>query len=618
VTARSRWRALGFAGVVLAALATLGAARWASARYERGLAQRAAATTAAYLSLVTPAAKSGAGYELPRLLIESYAVGELAELTSRVEVYHRTAPLVHATAPALPHAVFERLRRQAAPQWHAGAVLAPLFDRDGWDVVGAIAVWPRAGAGPSIGTLLALLVALAAGAMAVGAVGSGPVLQGERGKWRGWSGRSPAWYGAAAVLLGIAAYRDVRAVATDSTDRWLVDTRLLMQEAMARVPDARSSVAILAPITREAEVGLGDSAGPEAWRRQVGGMRRAAVAVRLAPGRWAELRVVPAEAGAGGWLVVTLGLALLGPCVAAFAAWGSRMAGQPQRRRETLTAWGFLAPSALHLAVFSFAPILFAFYLALHRWSLVEPVRPFVGVVNFTRMLHDPLVWIALRNTVLYVLYVPVSAGVALAVALALRRSTRGTRAVRAMFFLPSVSSVVAIALVWQWMYHADFGLVNYLLSFVHVPPVDWLGNPKTALLAVMVASVWVQLGYQMTVFLTGLNGIPEIYLDAARVDGANAWQRFRRITLPLLRPVTLFVLVTGIIGSFQVFTYVYVLTDGGPLHTTDVIVYRIYQAAWGFLRFGYASALAVLLFVVLSGLTRVQFKLLGRQVEYG
>ena len=294
------------------------------------------------------------------------------------------------------------------------------------------------------------------------------------------------------------------------------------------------------------------------------------------------------------------------------------MAAQPQRRRETLTAWGFLAPSALHLAVFSFAPILFAFYLAMHRWSLVDPVRPFVGIVNFTRMLHDPLVWISLRNTILYVLYVPVSAGVALCVALALRRSTRRTRAVRAMFFLPYVSSVVAIALVWQWMYHADFGLVNYLLSFVHVPPVDWLGNPKTALLAVMVASVWVQLGYQMTVFLAGLNGIPETYLDAARVDGANAWQRFRRITLPLLRPVTLFVLVTGIIGSFQVFTYVYVLTDGGPLHTTDVIVYRIYQAAWGLLRFGYAGALAVLLFVVLFGVTRVQFKLLGRQVEYG
>jgi len=185
------------------------------------------------------------------------------------------------------------------------------------------------------------------------------------------------------------------------------------------------------------------------------------------------------------------------------------------------------------------------------------------------------------------------------------------------MFFLPYVSSVVAVTLVWQWMYHADFGLINYLLSFVHVRPVDWLGNPKTALLAVMVVSVWVQLGYQMTVFLAGLNGIPQTYLDAARVDGAGAWQRFWKVTFPLLRPVTLFVLVTDVIGSFQVFTYVYVLTEGGPLHATDVIAYRIYQTAWEFLQFGYASALAVLLFVVLFAVTRVQFRLLGRRVEY-
>jgi multiple sugar transport system permease protein len=149
---------------------------------------------------------------------------------------------------------------------------------------------------------------------------------------------------------------------------------------------------------------------------------------------------------------------------------------------------------------------------------------------------------------------------------------------------------VVAIALVWQWMYHADFGLLNYLGSLVGLAPVDWLGNPKTALVAVMIVSIWVQVGYQMVVFLAGLQGIPQVYLDAARVDGASAWQRFRHVTIPLLRPVTLFVLVTGVITSFQVFTLVYVLTDGGPLHATDVIVYRIYQMAWEFLQFGGAS----------------------------
>jgi len=297
-----------------------------------------------------------------------------------------------------------------------------------------------------------------------------------------------------------------------------------------------------------------------------------------------------------GWLALTLGLALLGPLGAWLAAWARREAARPQRLRETVAAWGFLTPAALHLAVFSFAPIAFALYLSVHRWSLVEPVKPFVGLENFTRLVRDPLVWISLRNTALYALSVPVTMAVALALALVLSRRSRGVRLVRTAFFLPYVSSVVAIALVWQWMYHADFGLVNYALSFLGLGPVDWLGDPKTALLAVMVVAMWVQLGYQMTIFLAGLQGIPDVYLDAARVDGASAWQRFWRVTFPLLKPVTLFVLVTGVIASFQVFTYVYVLTDGGPLHATDVIVYRIYQTAWEFLQFGYASALSLLL----------------------
>src|SRR5213596_3790567 len=147
--------------------------------------------------------------------------------------------------------------------------------------------------------------------------------------------------------------------------------------------------------------------------------------------------------------------------------------------------------------------------------------------------------------------------------------------------------------------------------------PVNWLGDPKTALLAVMLVSVWMQLGYQLTVFLAGLRAIPQAYLDTARVDGANAWQRFWRVTFPLLRPVTLFVLVTGIIGAFQVLALVMVLTGGGPLGATDVIVYRIYRTAWELLQFGDASAMALLLFAVLFGVTWAQLKLLDRRVEH-
>ena len=255
--------------------------------------------------------------------------------------------------------------------------------------------------------------------------------------------------------------------------------------------------------------------------------------------------------------------------------------------------------------------------MSLHRWSLVEPERPFVGLANFDQLVRDPVVWIALRNTALYTLTVPVTMVLALGAALALGGRTWAARLARTAVFLPYASSVVAVALVWQWMYHTDFGAINWMLSLAGVGPVDWLGSPNTALVALMIVSLWVQAGYQMTVFLAGLQAIPRDYLDAARVDGASAWRRFRTITLPLLKPVTLFVFVTGIISAFQVFTYVYVLTSGGPGHATDVVAYRLYQAAWAFLQFGSASALSLLLFVVLVGATWGQLRLLKRRVQY-
>jgi multiple sugar transport system permease protein len=173
----------------------------------------------------------------------------------------------------------------------------------------------------------------------------------------------------------------------------------------------------------------------------------------------------------------------------------------------------------------------------------------------------------------------------------------------RAAFLLPYMSSGVAVALAWQ--------------AFSGLGSRDWLGSPRTALLVVMLLSVWIQVGYQMMVFLAGLQRIPQAYLDAARVDGANAWQRLWRVTFPLLRPVTLFVLVTGVIGAFQMFSYVYVVTGGGPLRATDVVAHRLYQTAWESLEFGRASALSLLVFVLLFGVTWAQFKLLRREAGH-
>lgn len=286
-------------------------------------------------------------------------------------------------------------------------------------------------------------------------------------------------------------------------------------------------------------------------------------------------------------------------------------------KRSTKSALGFLAPSLLHLTVFVFTPIVFAAYLSLHRWDIVVADKPFVGLGNFEEMASDPNFWNALKNTFYYILNVPIGMILSLGIALVLNHRLRGVTFLRALYFLPSVTSFVAIALVWMWIYHPTFGAANALLGLAGLGPLEWLNSTDTAMLSVIIFSVWLGLGYQMVIFLAGLQGIPEHLLDAARIDGATPWQRFWRVTFPLLKPTTFFILVTSLISSFQVFTSIYVMTAGGPIRSTDVIVYHIYQAAWEELRMGYASAMSWVLFVIIVIFTWIQFKLIGRDVDY-
>jgi ABC-type sugar transport system permease subunit len=565
-----------------AAFAVLSLVRWEDRRFARAAAVRIAASTAAYLAVVTPPARADStDFDLAQLLVQARALTTLPGWTSPVEIYHGTAPLVDAAAPPLPAAELA----STTPRWREGVVFVPLRgpapEGEG-DVVGVVAVRPSGRRGV-IGLLFgwsfpaALLSVAAAAAVAVGR-------------------RRRRQYVAAAALLGLAAYADVRAAAGRSTDRWLVATRLLMQEAATRLPVPRNRVARadLAPLVLGAELVDADSARQTPRRKTVRGERRAVVAARLGSGRWVEVRTTPAEASTGVWLVALLGVALLGPLAFAALQWTERMTARPRVVRETATAWGFLAPAALHLAVFSIAPVLLALNLSTHD-----------GLANVRAVVRDPLVWVSLRNTVLYALYVPVSMALALAVALVLSRPGRTALVLRAAFLLPYMSSVVAMALVWQ--------------SLAGLGPRDWLASQRTALPAVMLLSLWLQVGCQMMVFIAGLQRIPPAYLDAARVDGANAWQRFWRVTFPLLRPVTLFVLVTGVIGAFQMFTFVYVLTGGGPLGATELVAQRMYQTGWQSLEFGRASALSLLVFLVLAGVTWVQFRVLREEsdVEY-
>ncbi len=286
-------------------------------------------------------------------------------------------------------------------------------------------------------------------------------------------------------------------------------------------------------------------------------------------------------------------------------------------RRVSGTALGFLAPSLLHLIFFIFTPIAFAAYLSTHRWDMIVADKPFVGFANVAAMFRDPDFWNALRNTAVYTVNVPLGMILSLGVALMMHRRLKGLGFLRTLYFLPSVTSFVAIALVWMWIYHPSFGAANFLLGLVGLPPLQWLNAPETAMIAVIIFSIWMGLGYQMVIFLAGLQGIPGEFYEAARMDGAGRWRQFAHVTWPLLKPTTFFILVTSMIGSFQVFTSVYIMTAGGPMRSTDVVVYHIYQAAWEQLRLGYASTMSWVLFVIIMAATWLQFRLMGKEFEY-
>jgi ABC-type sugar transport system permease subunit len=232
-------------------------------------------------------------------------------------------------------------------------------------------------------------------------------------------------------------------------------------------------------------------------------------------------------------------------------------------------------------------------------------------------MLSDSTFWNALKNTLVYTLNVPLAMAFSLTIALMMHRRLKWIGFLRTIYFLPSVTSFVAVALVWMWIYHPSFGIANFFLGLVGIPPLQWLNSTQTAMISVIIFSIWLGLGYQMVIFLAGLQGIPEEFYEAARIDGASNWQLFRRITLPLLKPTTFFILVTSLISSFQVFTSVYIMTAGGPVQSTDVIVYHIYTAAWEQLRMGYASAMSWVLFVIIMIATWVQFRVMGKTIEY-
>ncbi len=277
----------------------------------------------------------------------------------------------------------------------------------------------------------------------------------------------------------------------------------------------------------------------------------------------------------------------------------------------------FVLPSFAHLLLFFLIPLGFSLWLSFHDWrGLVTRDIPFVGLDNYRFMMEDTRWWRSIRNTLFYTFVsVPLGMVVSLAIAVVMNLRLRGVYLFRAMFFLPVVTSWVAVSIVWLWVLDGNIGLLNYALGLVGIEGPRWLENPDTAMLALIIIATWKGAGFQMIIWLAGLQGVPAVLYEAAVVDGASVWQRFRFVTLPMLAPTTFFLLITGVIGSFQVFTPVFVMTQGGPRGSTDVAVYRIYERAFVNFDFGYASALAWVLFAFIFVATLIQLWYMRRNL---
>ena len=289
------------------------------------------------------------------------------------------------------------------------------------------------------------------------------------------------------------------------------------------------------------------------------------------------------------------------------------------RRRYDLEGYLFLAPDLVGTLVFAVGPVLAALALGLFAWDILTPPR-FVGLDNYrTLLLDDPVFRTVLLNTSAYVLgTVPLRTVLALFVAIALNQQLHGMSLFRAAFFLPTITSAVAAATVWRWIYEPNFGLLNSLLYAIGVQhPPTWLSSTAWAMPALILLGIWQGLGFQMVIFLAGLQGIPTHLYEAAAIDGAGWWARFRYVTLPLISPTTFFVLIISVIGSYQVFDQAFVLTEGGPGYATTTLVYYIYEYAFQFFKMGYAAAMAWILFAIVFVLTVIQFRIQARWVHY-
>lgn len=295
---------------------------------------------------------------------------------------------------------------------------------------------------------------------------------------------------------------------------------------------------------------------------------------------------------------------------------GKKVNQSRKSRKDLLSALLFLSPTLVIFTTFILFPVLFSFYLSFHSWNMFSTQSTFTGLENYSRMLSSDEFWMVLKNTLIYTLgTIPLNMALSLIIAYVLNKKLKGKKFLRTAFFAPVVISPVAAAVIWRWLYDPNFGLLNYFIGLFGIGAINWLNDPTAAMFALIIMGVWKTLGVNMVLFSAGLQGIPESYYEAAQLDGAGRWAKFWHITVPMLSPTTFFIMIMSMIGSFQVFDIVYVLTSGGPLGSTKVLVFYIYEHAFKFFEMGYASAVSYFLFAILFIFTMLQVKYMRSKV---
>ena len=278
-----------------------------------------------------------------------------------------------------------------------------------------------------------------------------------------------------------------------------------------------------------------------------------------------------------------------------------------KKQKNWLWVLLFLGPSLLGFLVFIAFPILYSLVISFTDWNLLNPMK-FIGIDNYASLLRDKNFWAALRNTGTFIIgYLPSVMILGLAIAILLNSKIKLKTFFRGIYFLPVVTSWVAVSLVWKWLLNGQYGLLNYFLSLIGIHGPSWLTDPRTAMFAIIITSVWKDIGFIMVLYLGGLQAISPSLYEAAETDGASQWRQFWHVTLPGLRPTTFFVLMISLINSFQVFDQVNIMTGGGPGNATTVMVQNIYNSAFNFFEMGRASAMSWLLFLIIFAVSLVQ-----------